>query len=89
MPKSLQQSLINNVDDSRPMDEVTVNAYSTFSKLFPSAGYDPSGLKVGEIGDKDVPRNGDKPEYKGFEYAWSGIIGMVSVPARTAYQLDA
>lgn len=79
MPKALQQSLINNVDDSMPIDEVTVNAFSTFSKLFPTAGYDVSGLKVGDIQDKDVQPERGVVDSKGFEYAWSGIIGMVRV----------
>lgn len=79
MPKALQQSLINNVDDSKPMDDVTVNAFSTFSKLFPDAGYNPSGLRVGSIPDKDVEGHASDTDTQGFEYAWSGIIGMVSL----------
>lgn len=79
MPKALQQSLINNVDDSKPMDEVTVNAFSTFSKLFPNAGYDASDLKVGDIPDKDAEPDRGVVDSKGFEYAWSGIIGIVRI----------
>jgi hypothetical protein len=77
MPKALQESLINNVDDSKPMDEVTVNAFSTFTKLFPDAGFDASGLKIGNIPDKDVEADKREAGIKGFDYAWSGIIGMV------------
>jgi hypothetical protein len=78
MPKVLHESLINNVDDSAPVDEITVNAFSTFSKLFPQAGYNPSDMKPGQIPDKDISTDSSKPEYEGFEYAWSGIIGVVS-----------
>ncbi|KAJ9110658.1 hypothetical protein QFC19_001487 [Naganishia cerealis] len=74
---SLHETLINNVDDSAPMDEITVNAFTTFSKLFPQAGYNASGMQPGQIGDKDSSYDSGKPDYKGFEYAWSGIIGMI------------
>lgn len=77
MPKALQESLINNVDDSAPMDAVTVNAFSTFSKLFPSAGYDPSNI---EDTVKNSKQNSEKEDTTGLEYAWSGIIGVVSAP---------
>lgn len=75
MPKALQESLANNVDDSAPIDEVTVNAFSTFSKLFPSAGYDASHV---EATVKNAESSSEKGNSTGLEYAWSGIIGVVS-----------
>ena len=75
MPKALQESLANNVDDSAPMDEVTKNAFSTFSKLFPSAGYDASQAAA----TVEQTRSGSEARNStGLEYAWSGIIGVVS-----------
>ncbi|KAJ9101219.1 hypothetical protein QFC21_003438 [Naganishia friedmannii] len=79
MPKALHESLINNVDDSSPVDEITVNAFSTFSKLFPQAGYDPAGMKPGQLRDKDVTADCSQADQKGFEYAWSGIIGVARI----------
>lgn len=80
MPKALQASLANNVDDSAPIDDVTVNAFSTLSKLFPKAGYDASKLESTAKGSVQSDSEGDST---GLEYAWSGIIGVVSPPEPT------
>lgn len=78
MPKPLHESLINNVDDSSPVDEITVNAFTTFAKLFPQAGYDPSHMTPGQTGDENTSTDSSEAQSTGFEYAWSGIIGVVS-----------
>jgi hypothetical protein len=80
MPKALQASLANNVDDSAPIDAVTVNAFSTLSKLFPKAGYDASKLQTMA---KDPEQSNSEGDSTGLEYAWSGIIGVVSSLGRT------
>jgi hypothetical protein len=84
MPKALQASLANNVDDSAPIDAVTVNAFSTISKLFPKAGYDASKLQKMA---KDSEQSNSQADSTGLEYAWSGIIGVVSSLGRTGRDL--
>lgn len=85
MPKSLQESLANNVDDAAPIDAVTVNAFSTFSKLFPSAGYDSSNV---EMTVKNPEQSSKEGVFTGLEYAWSGIIGVVSPHVRAVWMLE-
>jgi glycine/D-amino acid oxidase-like deaminating enzyme len=62
MPPSLRHSLINTVDDSRPVDAITANALATWGELFASGGWDT------ELSHKGLPG--------AHEYAWTGIIGM-------------
>ena len=62
MSASLRHSLINNVDDSAPSDEVTANALAAWSDIFPAGGW-----------DTDISHKGQQGAH---EYAWTGIIGM-------------
>jgi hypothetical protein len=64
MPPEVFQSIVNTVDDSGPHDAITQNALDSFVKIFPKGGW--TSDRSGEEGAK------------GFEYSWTGIIGMVS-----------
>jgi hypothetical protein len=39
MPSEVYQSIVNCVDDSKASDEITKNAYDSFTKLFPKGGW--------------------------------------------------
>jgi hypothetical protein len=65
MSPETRATLINSVDDSKPADEITENAMGQFAKLFAAGGWDPS-----------LEAKGKKT---GHDYAWTGIIGMVSL----------
>jgi hypothetical protein len=65
MPTDVYQSIINCVDDSKANDVITQNALDHFVKLFPKGGWSAEGIQDGAA--------------KGYEYAWTGIIGMVSL----------
>ncbi|OCF36345.1 hypothetical protein I316_02220 [Kwoniella heveanensis BCC8398] len=62
-PEAVESSK-NTVDDSAPFLEATQNGAKELTKLFPEGGWsaDPEGIKNGTA--------------EGFEYSWSGIIGM-------------
>ena len=64
MPASLRQSITNTVDDSSPNKDITTNAYETYCSLLGKGGWNAQGIQDGKAA--------------GFEYAWTGIIGMVS-----------
>lgn len=65
MPEAVRQAIINSVDDSKPSDEITENAMRQYTNLFAAGGWDPS-----------LAAKGTK---EGHDYAWAGIIGMVSL----------
>jgi hypothetical protein len=64
MPTEVYQSIVNCVDDSVPSDVITRNALESFVNIFPKGGWSAEGIEGGNA--------------KGLEYAWTGIIGMVS-----------
>lgn len=64
MPPEVFQSIVNTVDDSGPHEAITQNALDSFVKIFPGGGW---------TSDQSAPGGA-----KGFEYSWTGIIGMVS-----------
>ncbi len=68
MPPTLRQSIINTVDDSSPNSDITTNAYETYCSLLGEGGWDAHGIREGKA--------------KGFEYAWTGIIGMVQLSSK-------
>jgi hypothetical protein len=53
------------VDDSCANPLVTQNGVETFAELYPKGGWSAEGIDEGRA--------------KGYEYAWTGIIGMVRV----------
>lgn len=65
MPPEVFQSIVNTVDDSKASDIITQNALDSFVKIFPRGGW-----------TSDQSADGGA---KGFEYSWTGIIGMVSI----------
>lgn len=63
IPPEVYEAIVNTVDDSGPSDILTENGLRTFAKLMPKGGWSADGFKDGNA--------------RGYEYAWSGIIGMV------------
>lgn len=80
MDPSIRNRIVNTVDDTAPIDAITANALSAWSNLFPNGKWD---TKLESKGQPDA-----------HEYAWTGIIGMVSSEqsystlAHRAYQSD-
>lgn len=72
MPTEVYQSIVNCVDDSKPNDVITENAFESFVKIFPKGGWSADGIQDGNA--------------KGLEYAWTGIIGMVRSPDHGQYR---
>jgi hypothetical protein len=64
MDPSIRARIVNTVDDAAPIDAITANALAAWGKLFPQGGWDTRLEGKGAEG--------------GHEYAWTGIIGMVS-----------
>lgn len=63
MSAETKRSIVDTVDDSKPTDEITENAIKVYAELFHQGGWDGSMAAKGTE--------------KGYEYAWTGIIGMV------------
>lgn len=70
MPPDLRSKLINTVDDSAPLDDITRNALGEWAKLFPSGGWRQGSESSSEEEEED-PLESVK-----HDYAWTGIIGM-------------